>query len=100
MVHKSRYFTIWASRQRGKSTYFRLLADDLRDIVKFRRGKKQLVQCAKSLSLTSAIYLVFVESGITNPNIIESNDIEDEILIKTHIVPHNLDKDFRYLHKT
>jgi AAA-like domain len=29
MVHKSRYFTIWAPRQTGKSTYFRLLAEDL-----------------------------------------------------------------------
>ncbi|MDX2247432.1 MAG: AAA-like domain-containing protein [Bacteroidia bacterium] len=27
MVHKSRYFTIWAPRQTGKSTYFRQLAD-------------------------------------------------------------------------
>ena len=28
-VHKSRYFTIWAPRQSGKSTYFRLLAIEL-----------------------------------------------------------------------
>jgi hypothetical protein len=28
-IHKSRYFTIWAPRQTGKSTYFRLLADSL-----------------------------------------------------------------------
>ncbi len=28
-VHQSRYFTIWAPRQTGKSTYFRLLADEL-----------------------------------------------------------------------
>ena len=28
-VHKDRYFTIWAPRQTGKSTYFRLLADQL-----------------------------------------------------------------------
>ncbi|MDZ7878117.1 MAG: hypothetical protein U5L45_10630 [Saprospiraceae bacterium] len=64
------------------------------DIVKFRRGKKQLAQYAKSLSLASAIYLVFVESEITNENIKESNDIEDGILIKTHLVPYNLEKDF------
>jgi hypothetical protein len=30
LVHRSRYFTIWAPRQSGKSTSFRLLADDLR----------------------------------------------------------------------
>jgi AAA-like domain len=64
------------------------------DIVKFRRGKKQLAQYAKSLSLSSAIYLVFVESEITNPNVFESNDMEDGILIKTHLVPYNLEKDF------
>ena len=64
------------------------------DIVKFRRGKKQLAQYAKSLSLPSAIYLVFVESEITNENVIEGNDLEDGILIKTHLVPYNLEKDF------
>jgi AAA-like domain len=30
MVYNDRYFTIWAPRQSGKSTYFRLLADNLR----------------------------------------------------------------------
>jgi hypothetical protein len=30
MVLKKRYFTIWAPRQTGKSTYFRLLADKLK----------------------------------------------------------------------
>ncbi len=64
------------------------------DIVKFRRGKKQLAQYAKSLSLPSAIYLVFVESEITNENVIEGNDLEEGILIKTHLVPYNLEKDF------
>jgi AAA-like domain len=29
LVHNDRYFTIWAPRQAGKSTYFRLLADAL-----------------------------------------------------------------------
>ncbi len=28
-IHKNRYFTIWAPRQTGKSTYFRLLAERL-----------------------------------------------------------------------
>jgi hypothetical protein len=31
LVSNSRYFTIWAPRQTGKSTYFRLLADALRE---------------------------------------------------------------------
>jgi len=64
------------------------------DIVKFRKGKIQLAQYAKSLSLDSGIYLVFVESEISNPNIVESNEMIDDILIKTHLVPYNLEKDF------
>ena len=64
------------------------------DIVKFRRGKQQLAQYAKSLSLSSAIYLVFVESEVTNPTVIEEEKIIDDILIKIHLVPYNLDKDF------
>ena len=64
------------------------------DIVKFRKGKQQLAQYAKSLSLSSAIYLVFVESEVTNPTVIEEEKIIDDVLIKTHLVPYNLDKDF------
>ena len=64
------------------------------DIVKFRKGKLQLAQYAKSLSLSSAIYLVFVESEVTNATVIEEEKIYDDILIKTHLVPYNLDKDF------
>ena len=64
------------------------------DIVKFRRGKKQLAQYATSLNLPSAIYLVFVESEITNKTVTEIDEIVDGILIKTHLVPYNLEKDF------
>ena len=64
------------------------------DIVKFRRGKQQLAQYAKSLSLSSAIYLVFVESEVTNPTVIEEEKVIDDILIKTYLVHYNLDKDF------
>ena len=64
------------------------------DIVKFRRGKKQLAQYVKSLNLDSGIYLVFVESEVNNKEVIECNDIVDGVLIKTHLVPYNLEKDF------
>ena len=64
------------------------------DIVKFRKGKQQLAQYAKSLSLPTAIYLVFVESEVKNPTVIEKEEMVDGILIKTHLVPYNLDKDF------
>ena len=64
------------------------------NITQFKKGKKQLAYYAKSLSLDSAIYLIFVESVITNPNVIETPEIIDGILIKTYLVPYNLDKDF------
>ena len=64
------------------------------DIVKFRKGKIQLAQYAKSLSLPSAIYLVFVESEVKNPTVVEKDEIVDGIVIRTHLVPYNLDKDF------
>ena len=64
------------------------------DIVKFKRGKKQLAQYVKSLSLTSGIYLVFIESEIKNDKVTEALEIVEGILIKTHLVPYNLNKDF------
>jgi hypothetical protein len=64
------------------------------DIVKFARGKKQLAQYVKSLSLDSGIYLVFVESEIKNDKITEIPEMIDGVWIKTHLVPYNLDKDF------
>ncbi len=64
------------------------------DIVKFRRGKQQLAQYVQSLSLESGIYLVFVESEITNEKVKEEPEMVDGVLIKTYLVPYNLDKDF------
>jgi hypothetical protein len=64
------------------------------DIVKFKRGKRQLAQYVKSLSLDSGVYLVFMESDIENEKVTEDPEIVDGILIKTYLVPYNLDKDF------
>lgn len=64
------------------------------DIVKFRKGKIQLAQYAQSLSLNTAIYLIFVESEVTNPTVLEAEEMIEGILIKTHLVPYNLEKDF------
>ena len=64
------------------------------DIVKFRKGKQQLAQYAQSLSLSTAIYLVFVESEVTNATVLEEEKEIEGVLIKTHLVPYNLDKDF------
>lgn len=64
------------------------------DIVKFNRGKKQLAQYIKSLSLASGIYLVFVESEISNDKVTEVPEMVDGVLIKTYLVPYNLENDF------
>ena len=64
------------------------------DMVKFRKGKIQLAQYVQSLSLESGIYLVFVESEISNDSVKEETELIEGILIKTHLVPYNLEKDF------
>ena len=64
------------------------------DITQFQNGKKQLATYAKSLSLDTAIYLVFVESEVTNKNVIEGTTLVDDVYIKTHLVYYNLETDF------
>ena len=50
LVNRKRYFTIWAPRQTGKSTYFRLLANDLEKIgykvthINFENFKTEKIQ--------------------------------------------------------
>jgi hypothetical protein len=64
------------------------------DITQFKKGKKQLAYYAKNLSLDVAIYLIFVESEIKNPNLTEKHETVDGVLIKTYLVPYNLETDF------
>ena len=64
------------------------------DITQFKNGKKQLATYAKSLSLNEAIYIVFVEAEVTNKNVVESNEMVDDVFIKTHLVYYNLETDF------
>jgi len=46
------------------------------------------------LSLSSAIYLVFLESEVNNPTVLEMEEMIEDVLVTTHLVPYNLDKDF------
>jgi hypothetical protein len=64
------------------------------NITQFNNGKKQLANYAKSLNLDTAIYLVFVESEITNKNVVEAVEVIEDVLVKTHLVLNNLEKDF------
>jgi hypothetical protein len=64
------------------------------NITQFKKGKKQLAWYAHNLNLTTAIYLVFVESEVKNPHVKEIVEIIDGIEIKTHLIAYNLEQDF------
>jgi hypothetical protein len=64
------------------------------DSTKFRKGKVQLAYYVKSMGLTEGIYLVFVDNTVTNPKIIESVEVFDDITIRTYIVRYDLETDF------
>ena len=60
LVEKKRYFTIWAPRQTGKSTYFRLLADSL----KTKDYKVIHINVEDSLSLSEERLLYILENEL------------------------------------
>jgi hypothetical protein len=64
------------------------------DSTKFKKGKVQLAYYVKSMGLTEGIYLVFVDNTVTNPKIIESVEVFDDITIRTYIVRYDLETDF------
>jgi AAA-like domain len=64
------------------------------NITQFKKGKKQLAWYAKNLHLTTAIYLVFVESEVKNPHVKEAIEIVEGVEIKTHLIAYNLEQDF------
>jgi hypothetical protein len=64
------------------------------NITQFKKGKSQLTWYAKNLNLTTAIYLVVVESEVKNPHVKEITEMIDGIEIKTHLIAYNLEKDF------
>lgn len=64
------------------------------NISRFIDGKTQLAYYIKSLGLRTGIYLVFVNSKVSNPEIVESMEIIENVEISTYIVPYDLEKDF------
>jgi hypothetical protein len=98
-VEDERYFTTWAPRQTGKSTYFRLLAESLMEqdyyVIHVNvEGQKQLAYYINSLGLKEGIYLIFLKNTITNPNIIESVECFDDVKISTYLVRYDVETDF------
>ena len=64
------------------------------DLVRFKRGKEQLAYYIKNLGLTKGTYLVFVNKRVTNPYILENEEVIDGVDIRTYIVRYDLDRDF------
>jgi hypothetical protein len=64
------------------------------DSTKFKKGKGQLAYYVKSMGLLEGVYLVFVKNTVTNPKIIESVEVFDDITIRTYIVRYDLETDF------
>ncbi|MEY4934230.1 MAG: hypothetical protein RIS64_589 [Bacteroidota bacterium] len=65
------------------------------NIAQFKKGKKQLAWYAHNLNLTTAIYLIFVESEVKNPHVKEAVEMVDGVKIKTHLIAYNLEQDFQ-----
>ena len=57
-------------------------------------GKTQLAYYIKSLGLNRGIYLVFVDKIVTNPKVLEGEDVIDGVTLTTYIVRYDLEIDF------
>jgi acylphosphatase len=77
-----------------QNTEYVIEAKIYRNIYQFERGKKQLAYYCKSLNINEGIYLVFVANDVTNPNIKESKEIIDDVIINVFIVIYDEEKDF------
>ena len=64
------------------------------NITQFENGKPQLAYYVKSLGLTEGVYLVFVKSTVTNPEVQEATETMDGVTITTYIVRYDVEKDF------
>ena len=64
------------------------------NITQFTDGKAQLAYYAQSMGLTTGIYLVFVNTKITHPKVLEAVDRFGEMEITTYLVRYDVEKDF------
>ena len=65
-----------------------------KNITQFEDGKAQLAYYAQHLGLNQAYYLVFANSEMTHPEVVEADEIIEGVRIKTYLVRYELDKDF------
>jgi len=64
------------------------------NIIQFGDGKVQLAYYTKRLGLPMGYYLVFVDTEVTHPRVVEDDEVVAGIRIKTYLVRYDLDKDF------
>jgi hypothetical protein len=66
------------------------------NITQFNKGKAQVAYYAHRMGLTTATYLVFVNSTVTHKDVIEQPDFfkEKNVLVTTYIVRYDLETDF------
>lgn len=70
------------------------------NITQFIDGKAQLAYYMQSLGLTKGIYLVFADSKVTHPKVIETVDTIGNVQVTTYIVRYDLATDFSEPRKT
>ena len=73
---------------------FVIEAKIFRDITQFKKGKIQLAYYLNSLGLKNGIYLVFVDTEVTNKKVKEEIEIIENVEVATYLVPYDLEKDF------
>jgi hypothetical protein len=64
------------------------------DSTKFKKGKQQLAYYIDGLGLKEGIYLIFVDTTLTNPKIQEAVEDFDGIKISTYLVRYDVETDF------
>lgn len=64
------------------------------DLVRFEKGKVQLAYYINSLGLKTGVYLVFVNTKVTNPYVLENQEVIEGVEILTYIVKYDLETDF------
>jgi AAA-like domain len=64
------------------------------NITLFNEGKIQLVYYLQRLGLKQGFYLIFVDSEVTHPDVLENDEMIENVNIKTVLVRYDLDKDF------
>jgi len=65
-----------------------------RDLVRFKKGKKQLAHYAESIGVKTAVYLVFTPNTIKLPDIREEKKEINGVMINTYIILYDEEKDF------